>query len=98
MRAGVGGTPVALLLVAGAAAIVLYVFDPATAGFYPPCLFRSLFGFQCPGCGSLRAAHQLLHGDLAAAWALNRTVVVALPLAAVAGVIGVIRRTRSSRT
>lgn len=76
----------------GAAAVVLYLFDPATAGFYPPCLFRSLFGFQCPGCGSLRAAHQLLHGDVAAAWALNRTVVVALPLAALAGVIGVIRR------
>ena len=92
MRAGVGGTPVALLLVAGAAAVVLYVFDPATAGFYPPCLFRSLFGFQCPGCGSLRAAHQLLHGDVAAAWALNRTVVVALPLAALVGVLGVIRR------
>jgi len=80
----------------GAAAFVaaaLFFFDPATAGFYPPCLFRSLFGFQCPGCGSLRAVHQLLHGNLGAAWALNRTVFVALPLAAVAGLIGVIRRT-----
>jgi hypothetical protein len=92
VRAGVGGTPATLLILAGAAAVVLLVFDPATADFFPPCLFRSLFGFQCPGCGSLRAAHQLLHGDLAAAWALNRTVFVALPLAALAGVIGVIRR------
>jgi hypothetical protein len=81
-----------LVVLVLAGGIVLYLFDPATAGFYPPCLFRSLFGFQCPGCGSLRAAHQLLHGDFAAAWALNRTVVVALPLAALAGVIGVIRR------
>jgi len=78
-----------LVLVCG---IVLFLFDPASAGFYPPCLFRTFFGFQCPGCGSLRAAHQLLHGDVAAAWALNRTVVVALPLAALVGVLGVIRR------
>lgn len=61
---------------------VLFVFDPATAGFYPPCLFRTFLGMQCPGCGSLRAAHQLLHGNLAAAWALNKPLLIALPLAA----------------
>ena len=95
MRAGVGGTSAALLLLAAAA--VLFLFDPATARFYPPCLFTALFGRECPGCGSLRAVHQLLHGNLASAWTLNRGIVVALPLAALAGVIGVIaRRTKSS--
>jgi hypothetical protein len=82
--------PAALLFIAFAS--VLFLFDPATAGFYPPCLFRTIFGFECPGCGSLRAGHQLLHGNLAAAWAQNRTIFVALPLAALAGVIRVIRR------
>jgi len=90
VRAGVGGTPAALLLVAMVG--TLFFFDPSMASFYPPCLFRTFFGLECPGCGSLRAAHQLLHGNLGAAWALNRTVVVALPLAAIACVIGVIRR------
>jgi hypothetical protein len=95
VRAGVGGTSAALLF--AAFAIVLFVLDPATAGFYPPCLFRTVLGMRCPGCGSLRAVHQLLHGDLAAAWALNGPVVVALPLSALADVIGVIaRRTKSS--
>ncbi|MCM3875226.1 MAG: DUF2752 domain-containing protein [Thermoanaerobaculia bacterium] len=73
----------AFLACAGIACIaVLFFFDPATAGFYPACLFKTVLGAPCPGCGSLRAAHQLLHGNVAAAWALNRTVLVAVPLAA----------------
>jgi hypothetical protein len=101
VRAGVGMTPAArhvraasLLLVCG---IVFFFFDPATAGFYPPCLFKTIFGAPCPGCGSLRAMHQLLHGNLEAAWVLNKLIVVGLPLAALAGLIGVVsRRTKSS--
>ena len=99
VRASVGGkpaTPVALLVVAVAVSVI-YFFDPATAGFYPSCLFKSVLGMGCPGCGSLRAVHQLLHGNFDAAWGLNRLVVVALPLAGLAGVIGLIsRRTRTS--
>jgi hypothetical protein len=42
--------------------------------------------------------HQLLHGNVAAAWALNKPIVFGLPLAAVAGAINIyVRRTRSSR-
>jgi hypothetical protein len=67
-----------------AAAAVLFFFDPATAGFYPPCLFSALFGRDCPGCGSLRALHQVLHGNLGTAWALNRPIFLAMPLAAIA--------------
>ena len=29
-----------------------------------PCLFRSLTGLYCPGCGGTRAAKFLLHGDI----------------------------------
>jgi len=86
-------------LTLGAAAIfaaALFFFDPATHGFYPPCLFKTIFGRQCPGCGSLRAMHQLLHGNLAAAWALNKPIVVGLPLAAVAGAVNILLRRRRS--
>jgi hypothetical protein len=64
------------------AGTLLFFFDPATSSFYPPCLFKTFLGMQCPGCGSLRAAHQLLRGNLAAAWALNKPLLIALPLAA----------------
>ncbi len=95
MRAGVGAGPVALLLVTGAL-LVLFFFDPATVGFYPPCLFKTVLGMGCPGCGSLRAMHQLLHGNFAAAWTLNAPVVVAVPLALAAGVISALRRRTNS--
>ena len=86
VRAGVGGIPATLLL-AAAAAVVIFCFDPATAGFYPPCLFNTVLGTACPGCGSLRALHQLLHGNFAAAWELNRVLVIAMPLALIGSLL-----------
>ncbi|MBF0320435.1 MAG: DUF2752 domain-containing protein [Nitrospirae bacterium] len=62
-----------------AAAAVVYLYDPSKNGFYPECLFYSLTGLYCPGCGSTRAVHQLLHGNIAAAFKLNSLVVSLLP-------------------
>jgi hypothetical protein len=56
--------------------------DPATSGLFPPCPFLWLTGFYCPGCGSLRAMHQLLHGHLARAFSLNPFALVAIPFLA----------------
>lgn len=69
------------LLVVSAGVAILYFFDPATSGFFPVCALHQLTGLQCPGCGGLRAAHQLLHGHLGAAWRLNPLAVVILPAA-----------------
>jgi hypothetical protein len=73
------GAIVAAMLAGTALAVVLFVFDPSTAGFYPVCTLREMTGLQCPGCGGLRAMHQLSHGHLAAAWRLNPFVVALLP-------------------
>lgn len=72
----------AAVLCAGmlAAVAALFLVDPARAGFLPPCLFRRLTGLLCPGCGATRAFHQLLHGRLAAALALNPLLPLSLPL------------------
>lgn len=59
---------------------VLYGFDPNHHGFYPHCLFKAQTGWDCPGCGGLRAAHQALHGHFAAAFALNPLLFVMVPL------------------
>src|SRR5262249_54250436 len=77
-----------------ALAWVLYRFDPARSGFYPRCLFHEWTGLSCPGCGSLRALHQLLHGRVAAAFALNPLLIAALPWLGVAFLsdCGAIRR------
>ena len=64
--------------------IILYRFDPATAGIYPHCPFQLMTGLQCPGCGTTRALHRLLHGDLVAAFRLNAMLFVAAPFAVLA--------------
>lgn len=45
----------------------------------PVCTFYRLTGWYCPGCGGLRAAHALLHGRLAEAWAYNPLLVLLTP-------------------
>jgi hypothetical protein len=60
-------------------AVGLYLIDPAQHELYP-CLFHATTGLQCPGCGGLRATHQLLHGHLAAAWTLNPLAVLLVPV------------------
>jgi hypothetical protein len=67
------------MLGATAAIVTLRLFDPATSGLFPPCPLRYLTGWSCPGCGSLRAIHQLLQGNLRGAWALNPLTVLFLP-------------------
>lgn len=59
---------------------VVFVRNPSACG-YPPCVFHALTGLCCPGCGSLRALHQLMHGHLAAAFGLNPLLILMLPVA-----------------
>lgn len=71
----------ALAVASIGASLTLFLFNPAESRFYPRCLFHSLTGLDCPGCGGLRAAHQLLHGNIRAAFGYNPLLVCLLPLA-----------------
>lgn len=62
------------------AAVFLFFLNPAQSQWYPPCLFHKFTGLYCPGCGSLRALHQLLHGHLLTALGLNPLMVLMLPI------------------
>jgi hypothetical protein len=62
-----------------AGGVYLYSFNPAGSGVYPICPFHALTGLHCPGCGTGRALHQLLHGNVLAAMRLNPLAVVLLP-------------------
>jgi hypothetical protein len=68
-------------LLAGAAGLLLlFLFNPARVPIFPVCGFHQLTGLNCPGCGSLRAMHQLLHGNLVEALQYNALLVLSLPL------------------
>jgi Protein of unknown function (DUF2752) len=66
--------------------LLLRSANPATSGVFPPCPFLWLTGWYCPGCGSLRALHQLLAGNLTAACAFNPFAVLSFPFLAYAAV------------
>lgn len=77
---------------------VFFLLDPAQYPF-PRCPFYVFTGLYCPGCGSQRATHALLHGQVLRAAGLNLLAVAALPLLALgaadgvrAGLTGVPRR------
>jgi len=78
--------PPALRIAAGAVVLglawALFAFNPTTTHLFPPCPLHALTGLYCPGCGTTRAAHQLLHGHVATAFGLNPLMVVALPFIA----------------
>ncbi len=77
---------------------VLFLFDPEAGGNYLPCPFRSLTGLLCPGCGSQRAAHDLLHLRIGEAWEHNAAFVLALPVLAFHMSLGrVLTRSAGSR-
>jgi prolipoprotein diacylglyceryltransferase len=60
-------------------AFVYFSFDPALTIFFPQCPFYKLTGYLCPGCGSQRAVHQLLHGNFSNAIRNNALLVGSLP-------------------
>jgi hypothetical protein len=72
---------IAVLEFSAAAGVALFWFDPAHYSFYPFCIFHRTTGLLCPGCGALRATHQLLHGQVAAALHFNALFVLMLPVA-----------------
>jgi len=45
-------------------AVLLYFVDPTAARWFPVCPFHQLTGLHCPGCGTSRALHALVHGDI----------------------------------
>lgn len=75
-------------LVAG---VTLFVVDPNEPGHYPTCPFLATTGLYCPGCGSMRATHDLLHGDLMGALARNPLAVLAVPYLVLALLTWVLR-------
>jgi hypothetical protein len=75
-----------------AALATLYLFAPASYPFYPRCAFYMLTGLQCPGCGGLRAAHAILHGDFSAAFHYNELLTLLSPVALCLGSFAAIRK------
>jgi hypothetical protein len=76
LRLTVGAFSMALLCALG----VVYKFSPTEYAFYPRCIIYSTTHWLCPGCGSTRALHALLHLDLRSAFHYNALFTLLAPL------------------
>ncbi|MFT5165263.1 MAG: hypothetical protein ACI8P3_000487 [Saprospiraceae bacterium] len=77
-------------IITGIALIIIFLMiyglnDPEINSFFPKCPFLSLTGYECPGCGSQRAIHQFLQGNVVAAFWYNPLFVLALPYLIIGG-------------
>src|SRR5690606_10121696 len=66
-------------MVFGGFILIYYFFNPSSV-FSIPCPMYYISGFYCPGCGSQRAIHSLLHGDIHGAFRFNSLMVLTLPI------------------
>ena len=60
-------------------ALLYFAVDPAMAAWMPKCPMKVLTGFDCPGCGSQRMLHALLHADFVGAWHANPFLLLMIP-------------------
>lgn len=76
-------------LLGGVVAGFVYVgtVDPNHPGHYPVCPLLHYTGLFCPGCGGLRSAYAVAHGDFGAAFGLNALAVAMYLLFAVGWVV-----------
>ena len=94
-RARVSGVAAGAVPVAATA--LVYAVNPEVPGHYPTCPFLALTGYYCPGCGSARALHALLHGDPALALKRNPLVVAAVAGLLAYAVAWTVKRGRGHR-
>ncbi|MEU2994481.1 DUF2752 domain-containing protein [Streptomyces griseoincarnatus] len=93
-RAARLAAPAGLLAAVTAAFAYVAAVDPNEPGHYPVCPLLGLTGLYCPGCGGLRSAHAVAHGDLAAALQANAPAVLGYAAFAVLWTVWVIRAAR----
>ena len=68
-----------IFTVAVIGSLLYFYFDPSFNEFFPSCPFHTFTGLYCPGCGSQRAFHALLNGDITLALGYNMLFVLFLP-------------------
>lgn len=68
-----------ILISLGAALFLYYKINPQSDYFFLKCPFKMATGLDCPGCGSQRALHSLMHGEFRQAFSYNPIFIFAIP-------------------
>jgi len=70
---------IAGLIVVAAGLALLYKFNPVETPLVPKCMFKSLTGLSCSGCGMQRFLHAFMHGRFMEAISYNYMLVILIP-------------------
>ena len=69
-----------ILLISGVFFYLYFIHNPVKSDFiFPQCPSYTLLGLNCPGCGSQRALHHILHFNLKTAFLYNPLLVIVFP-------------------
>jgi len=69
-----------LLGIGSVGAVLIYkYFDPVDYALFPKCPLKHLTGLDCPGCGSQRALHHLLNGEVEKSFWQNPLLFLLVP-------------------
>lgn len=71
---------VVVVVILAVLAVVYFFVDPMEVRWMPRCIWKVATGTDCPGCGSQRMAHALMHGDMHGAWHANAYALCMLPI------------------
>jgi uncharacterized protein DUF2752 len=69
-----------VVFIPGGLLFLYFLFNPTDHSFFLTCPLLAATGYYCPGCGSQRAIHQLLHGNIETAFWLNPLLMITLPI------------------
>jgi hypothetical protein len=86
--------PAGVLAAVAAAFAYVGTVDPNEPGHYPACPLLRYTGVYCPGCGGLRSAHAVVHGNFPAALQDNVLAVAGFLGFAVLWTVWVVRAAR----
>ena len=59
---------------------MVFLYNVDDERYFFPCIFHKLTGYQCPGCGTQRAFHSLLHLEIKQGILYNPISIIAVPL------------------
>ncbi|WP_328496917.1 DUF2752 domain-containing protein [Streptomyces sp. NBC_00414] len=90
--------PGGILVAVAAAFAYVGTVDPNEPGHYPACPLLRYAGVYCPGCGGLRSAYAVVHGDLGTALGANAVAVIGYLVFAVLWTVWVVRTIRGRPT
>ncbi|MFD0932933.1 DUF2752 domain-containing protein [Psychroflexus salinarum] len=88
------GIPIVIL----ALGIFYYTVNPTTFAFTPKCPFHLFTGYHCPGCGTQRALHDILHGNIWTGLQHNFLILLAVLIIAYKFYVSYINSTNSKPT